>query len=591
MMSGKFDPQHFLQQADHVALSVASEELFSFLRRSYDLPSSWAALVTRENGDQVIVQPGGQIEAADIDNLMFVRVTPIELSFVETVTSKDHFQCQATVVLHLSVMSDRNELASFQKSLLGSRRVIKNSHVAGYLQSSVRQSLSDVATSQEAGALVEVRCANVVVQSLQEAIEQPCFLAGLHLVGKPEVQWESQSHHQLQQVRQHGALVQAQQEINRKLEDARRDAQESRIEQLADMLCRIEEIAANSPEAELPELLRAFSQKQRGEIYEAVFSSQDTTQLTRWIAVAAGDEVMFFDPLETDAKPRQVSVVGDAGSVRSIQTVNDKHGLSLLLGAATGVYGLPVEAHEAKSAWLVPGAPEVRGGFNAAAIVADRIFASHSELGIWSWSTQDVSDAVQLFSSATDGAQAVRGMAEFDGHMYCAVDAQILSWPGRLVANEPGETFTGSLATITSICPCGRGLYAGNADGDILYWASGVTDRPDTIHHGMKRPAESLWLTSAYGVDRLVFTDTSLAVHALVVGDSFVCRYEAGGQTLRRVEVAADLIVATTELRDRLICWSASDPSRPRATIAVGALRGRSIQDACLVPQHPSVLA
>jgi hypothetical protein len=53
---------------------------------------------------------------------------------------------------------------------------------------------------------------------------------------------------------------------------------------------------------------------------------------------------------------------------------------------------------------------------------------------------------------------------------------------------------------------------------------------------------------------------------------------------LRRVEVAEDLVVATNELRDRLICWRPAQPAKPIETIAVAALCGRSIQDACLVP-------
>ncbi len=589
MISGKFDPQQFLQQVDHVALSVAAEEVFGFLRRSFDLPPSWAALLTRETGDLVLVGPGGQIEATDIDSLMFVRVTPLDVSVIEEVTSKDGFQCRASVSIKVGVIPERSELESFQKTLLGSHRVIKVDNIVRHVQMAMKQSLIDVAAGQEAAALVEGRSTALVLQGIQDALKQPCFLAGLQLMGEPQVKWESQSHRQLQQVRQHGALVQAQQEINRKLGEARRDAQEARIEQLAETLSRIHHIAAKSPDTALPELLRAFSQQQRGDIYEAVFATQTHEARTRWIAVAAGQEILFFDPHATDTAPRRVSIAGEAGAVRSIQVMDNNSGVSLLLGAATGVYRLPVDAIEPDATWLVPEAPAVRGGFNAVVGTDDRIIASHSELGIWSWSRQDAADAVELFSSLTSQAKAVRSVVRMASMMYCAVDAQIVSWSNRSVDGKPGEIFTGSTSTITAICPSGRGLYAGNAEGDILHWPVGVTDKPQTIHRGMQRPAESLWLTSAHSVDRLVFTDTSLAVYALVVGDSFVCRYEAGGQTLRRVDVAGDVIVATTELRDRLICWSPSDPSRPKATIAVGALCSRSIQDVCLVPECPPV--
>ena len=72
-------------------------------------------------------------------------------------------------------------------------------------------------------------------------------------------------------------------------------------------------------------------------------------------------------------------------------------------------------------------------------------------------------------------------------------------------------------------------------------------------------------------------------VQATVLGDNFRCEYEAGGQTLRRVEVAPDLLVATTDLRDRLICWDPSKPDEPQCVLPVSRLCGHSIQDICLV--------
>lgn len=86
------------------------------------------------------------------------------------------------------------------------------------------------------------------------------------------------------------------------------------------------------------------------------------------------------------------------------------------------------------------------------------------------------------------------------------------------------------------------------------------------------------------GMGRLFYTDTSLAVFARVVGDSFICRYEAGGQTIRRVEVAPDLIVATNDVRDRIICWNPGEPLKPYGVATVSRLTTHSIQDVCLIP-------
>ena len=116
-----------------------------------------------------------------------------------------------------------------------------------------------------------------------------------------------------------------------------------------------------------------------------------------------------------------------------------------------------------------------------------------------------------------------------------------------------------------------------------MHWSEG-DDAPTQLHSGNNRPVESLHLLDVGGIRRLFFTDTSVAVHARVLGDSFTCRYEAGGQTLRRVEVAPDLVVATNEVRDRLILWSPSAPASPKGIIPIGQQTGHSVQDVCLLP-------
>jgi hypothetical protein len=227
----------------------------------------------------------------------------------------------------------------------------------------------------------------------------------------------------------------------------------------------------------------------------------------------------------------------------------------------------------------------VRGGFNAAAAVGDRVFASHSELGLCEWNVGEPTSAKPRFESMTRGAKAVRNITFFDGDLYCSIDDRVIRWPADQLDDQPTRIYTGSAATITALCPASDGLFAGNSDGDVLHWPEGRDTEPERLHTGSKRAAESIWLLSSNGVRRLVYTDTSLHVHACVLGDTFACRYEAGGQTLRRVEVAEDMLVCTNDLRDRLICWAPGQPAKPSATIGVARLCGHSIQDVCLVPQ------
>lgn len=307
---------------------------------------------------------------------------------------------------------------------------------------------------------------------------------------------------------------------------------------------------------------------------------------TRWVVVAAGDELMFFEPQSLDEPNRRLTVSGAAGAVRSIQIVKNADGEpALLLGAATGVYRWPIDRAEPDLTLLIEDVPSVRGGFNTVAVVGDRVFASHSELGVREWNMSDPGSAKRRFESMIQGAKAVRGVQFFEGDLYCAIDDRVIRWPADETTDRPTRIYTGSIATITALCPTPEDLFAGNGEGDILHWPKGRDTKPDRLHTGLHRAAESVWLLSTHGVRRLVYTDTSLYVHARVLGDNFTCRYEAGGQTLRRVEVAPDLLVATNELRDRLICWTPGQPAQPAAVVQVSRICGHSVQDVCLVPR------
>jgi hypothetical protein len=171
----------------------------------------------------------------------------------------------------------------------------------------------------------------------------------------------------------------------------------------------------------------------------------------------------------------------------------------------------------------------------------------------------------------------------FAGDLFCSIDDRIIQWPADDASDTPRHVYTGSGATITGLCATADGVFAGNSDGDVVHWPTGRDIDPDRLQTGARRAAESLWLMATGGVKRLVFADTSPRIRAQVLGDTFACEYEAGGQTLRRVEVAPDVLVATNDLRDRLICWTPGQPARPSATIGISSICGRSIQDVCLV--------
>ena len=149
-------------------------------------------------------------------------------------------------------------------------------------------------------------------------------------------------------------------------------------------------------------------------------------------------------------------------------------------------------------------------------------------------------------------------------------------------------TYAGSQDTVTGLL-CGEGwIFAGTAAGEVLRWPAGDPASVETLYRGGGRPVETIGCLTTGGVERLLFSDTSSAVHACVIGDAFRCQYRAGGQTIRRAEYAPDWIVGTNETRDRLFCWKTGRPATSPTVLALGQLTGRSIQDVCLVPRLPA---
>jgi hypothetical protein len=594
MISARFDPKLFFQRAENVALHVPAGEIFSLLKRRLDLPAAWAALITRASGDHDVVRPGGLIEGDGVDTVLFVRATPVELSVNEDqLKSEDGFTCHADVRLRLSVNTERSDLLLFTKALLGSRRFVQADALGRYLQPVLRDALARVAAALSAESLLESESDQSAAAALAEALQPPCFAGGLTLESRPVVRFQSNAAQEVRRTREAALRRKAEHEASSDLRRAIEQSQHQHLDHLTTVLRQLREMANDAPQVALLDLLRSFSEEQRGALYQALFSAEVPSCRTRWLVVAAGEELLYFKPGDYDQPARRIKVNGSAGPIRSIQANTDQESENLWLGGLTGLYRLPVDQDEPDLTMLVPQPPKVRGGFNAVAVYGSSVVGSHSEMGLWHWDARNPATAIPLFHEITRDAKAVRNVQYRDGRYFASIDNRVIAWPadgGReptgLAANDPEQPtqiYTGSRSTLTALAITEDGVFAGNSDGDVFFWRTSETERPERLHTGSRRPVESIKLLDSHGLRRLFFTDTSPRVYAHVVGDGFSCGYEAGGQTIRRVNVAADLIVATNDPRDRLFIWKPGEPDHPIATINIGALTGRSIQDVCLV--------
>ncbi|MCP4246591.1 MAG: hypothetical protein GY778_06045 [bacterium] len=589
MAVDKFDVRRFFESPLAVAAVAAADELFGFLSRSLTLPPGVVAVTTRRQGDYRLWPAGSEVDGDDVTEVFFVRTLPNDLSWTEErIFSADKFEARATVAVRVTPMADRGELLSFRREILGSKRTVEIDSLMRHLQAAAGKTIKRLAEQQAIESLVDGDDSRAVAEAVAEGLSGPCFSAGMTIEDQPQITFESATYRQVRQAEQQAAKREREHAACRELEVALETAQRDHLDHLEGLLGKLRTLADDSPDVDLPELVRTFRESERGEVYEALFAASTQQRTTQWIVVAAGSELLFFDPTSGDGPVRTVPLGGEVGPLRSVQSARQPDGSSvLLIGAAKGVYLLPVRTDAAPTVYAIGDANDVRGGVNSVALAGEHVLASHSEIGLLCWKRDDPGEPTKLLENLTRDARAVRNVVFHEGRIYCSVDQTVLA----IDADQPTEgnvrVHAGSDALITAVCPTADGLYAGNAEGQVLYWPTSgdsAAAQPQRIHNGNRRPAESVHLLCCGGVTRLFFSDTSPAIHARVIGDTFACRYEAGGQTLRRVEVAGDIIVATNEIRDRLVLWTTAQPASPTGTITIARQTGHTVQDVCLLP-------
>lgn len=580
MLTAKFDPHSFFRHTENVALHVPASEVFSLLTRRVNLPAQWGALVGRGSGDQVVVEAGGVVEAEDVEDILFVRLTAMDVDIaLAGARSRDGFSFDANARFRVRVLPDRAEMVGFLRAVVGSHRVIHAESLTGYFESAVREALGQFVATKDAGDLLGASAIHQAGEAVAGALQIPLFSAGMSLDGSVGATLESPAFRGVQRSRESVAIRQAQHEAARDLNDSLQHAREEHLDRLAASLTRLREMAAESPGAELPELIRTFAEHQRGQLYEALFAKETDANAPRWIVAVCSDEILYFDAGDSAQPARRMRIDGEAGAARSVQIAEDG---SLLIGAARGVYIWPVDDLQPRQVLLATTQGTPRGGFNSVVNAGGRVVASHSELGIREWDLSSGRELNFRFESITAKAKVVRNLSHYDSAFYCSIDDVAIRW--RTGDSAPQATFRGARSILSAIAPTADGLFAGTSEGDLLFWPAGTTSDPDLLQRGMARAIESIHVQELHGVRRLIYCDTSPRVHSRVMGDSFTFNYEAGGQTLRRVEVTGELLVAMNELRDRLIVWTAAHPAQPLRVIQVGAICGRNVQDFCLVP-------
>jgi hypothetical protein len=376
----------------------------------------------------------------------------------------------------------------------------------------------------------------------------------------------------------------ARQQIDQALAAARNE----RVTHLVSLLGRVRDASLEHEGLSITELLAAFSEDERGQMYAALWRMCPEVKSTQWISVVSGHELLFFDPEQPDQPARRITVPDALGPLRSVSM--DARSLEaglLMVGAATGVLLVDLDSGQVRSHLqsTVAESPAVHGGVNAAAMSEDRVFATHSELGLMSW-RRDEPDrpAEYLHPELTHGATTVRGARVAEGWLWFTVDDVLWAVARTGKGESPPVRYSESGSPLSAITTREGTVYAGNTDGQVIAWPVDDPASGRVIRGKAGGPVESLHVVSAAGVEHLVVADRSDALLALVLGDSYACRYESGGHGVRRGAAAPDVFCAMNDRRDRLMIWHPHQAEKPAGTVVIPHLTQCSLQDLALIP-------
>lgn len=564
---------------------VRAEDVFSFLNRQLTLPISCVAMVWSEAGQPTVAQAGQPIESHGIRELLFVRTVPFALDYdVDDLASADGYAVSASVKLPVHVVPDRAELAAFRKAILGSSNEVSVGHLRQHCEEAVRAALTAFAKARDAGELVSAATWSECDAVLAEHLKPVGFASGLALGLDPRVSFDSVAYAASCRELEAEEQRRKRREADGQLRAAAAKARQEHLAELGTLLEQVKRMAGENPDLAAADLIKTFDPAQRGTLYEGLVALHQPTRRTEAILVIAGDEMIWLDPNHLSRPTRRQGLASDIGPLRSVRLACHEGKPVLLVGARRGVHMVDHDTG-LRQTYALDTEAEPRGGVNAAVIVGEHLYATHSEVGLVRWELAKPDSQKQCLADVTGGATAVRDVQLDDaGGLWFSVDHKVVGWSPD---TEAPPMLLPVPTAITALLVADGFIHAGLDNGRIVRWVVGDPAEMETLRSPTGNAVCSLDWIAGGGIPRLLISDGRPHLDLQVVDDAYLGEYRSEDK-LRWGFATEDWIVGVNDRRDQLLTWRLDSPKRPAASVSVGRLCGRSIQDVALLPADPA---
>ncbi len=579
-MSARFDIEALNRDPELVAILLSSDDVFGFLNRQFSVPPSCAALVWGTSAQPWLAPAGYVIEAATVEELLLVRAAPVSLEYhVGQLSSKDGFPFTASVRIAAQVVVDASEMLAFRKALMGSSNRVQAHHLGQLCEETVRAALAEFAGSREAARLATATSWQEFDVVLAERVQPGGFAAGLALGADPQVTLESAAYAQAREAELSAGRRQKQIETEAQLRATATAARAKHLAELGRLIDQVKGIAASSGGLDVAGLARTFDVAQRGALYEGLVTLNQLVRQTEAILVLAGNEMIWLDPANPEVPQRRQELGSAIGPLRSIRPFKRDDERLLLVGAKRGVH-VVVPWDEGRQTYMLPEDVQPRGGVNAASLVGEDVYATHSEVGLIRWNRAEPTKHELCLEEVTRGARAVRDVQVDDvGRLWLTDNNLVVGWHPE---KDAAPIVLSAPAFITSMLLADGYVVAGLTSGGIVRWHTANPTEIETLRGPGNEPVHSLDWMSGGGIPRMLIADGQSYLTLQVLGDAYRAEYRCG-RRLRWGFAADDLIVGVDDARTQIIVWRVDNPREPDSVVSIGRICGRSIHDVAIL--------
>lgn len=575
-MAAAFDINAFHCDAQLVARIVPAQNVFSFLTRQINVPTTCAALVWTDAAQPRLIAATKPIDADGVRDILFVRTLPFQLDYrITGIRSANAYDFTANIRIFVQPVADRAELESFRRAVIGSGNQVQVTQLIKYCEESVRAAASAFAKSHDAESLLSPETWGTFDAVLTEHFKPLGFASGLALESNARVTFESSAYGEFRKTTEIDAARKQRLEREEQLREATNKAREQHLAGLATMLDRVKSMAGDKGVLNVTELIKTFDPAQRGELYRGLVALHEPTRQTQTILVVCGQELLWLNPSDLKKPSRRQELPSDAGGLRSVRVMEYAGQTYILVGARHGVHLLNSNT-DSVTTYTFEAAATIRGGINSAILLDDHIYATHSEVGMIEWKLDAPKTPTMRFTELMHSANSVRDIQSDDaGRLWFTINNEVIGWmPGQ----ESSPIRLGTRGEVRALLIAEGYVFAGLLDGSVLQWWIKEPSTSQIVRSATGDAVHSLAWLSGGGIGRLLIGDGRPHLDLQVLGDSYRAEYRCG-HNLRWGFASEDCIVGVNQGRDRLFLWRLDQPETAEADISITRLTGESIQD------------